>query len=111
MTGAITWGNTVECDNYVTRLQQAADALSLENRKLRKQLATVTAAAADAHTSINTTTTTTTTAAAATALLLYIHEQVHSELSHQVSSLMTVDLLRQRDLWKSKWSAADEVRT
>jgi hypothetical protein len=36
MTGAITWGNTVECDNYVTRLQQAADALSLENRKLRK---------------------------------------------------------------------------
>jgi hypothetical protein len=36
VVGAITWGNTVECDNYVTRLQQAADALSLENRKLRK---------------------------------------------------------------------------
>lgn len=32
----ITWNNPTECQNYVDRLQKAADRLSLENRKLRK---------------------------------------------------------------------------
>ncbi|CAM9178225.1 unnamed protein product, partial [Hapterophycus canaliculatus] len=34
--GSVTWSNPVECENYVERLQRAADTLSMENRRLRK---------------------------------------------------------------------------
>ncbi|CAN0101755.1 unnamed protein product, partial [Phaeothamnion confervicola] len=34
--GMVSWSNPVECENYVERLQQAVDVLSLENRRLRK---------------------------------------------------------------------------
>ncbi|CAM9134653.1 unnamed protein product [Chrysoparadoxa australica] len=62
--GSVTWANTIECDNYVGRLQHAADTLSLENRKLRR---------------------------------------AHSTLSKLVCELLSIDLLRQKDLWKAKW--------
>ncbi|OQS05963.1 dynein heavy chain [Thraustotheca clavata] len=32
----VTWNNLEECEEYVKHLQQAADALSIENRKLRR---------------------------------------------------------------------------
>ncbi|RHY58768.1 hypothetical protein DYB34_000770 [Aphanomyces astaci] len=32
----VTWNNLEECEEYVRQLQQAADALSVENRKLRR---------------------------------------------------------------------------
>ncbi len=32
----VTWTNPAECEDYVSRLQQAAERLSSENRKLRK---------------------------------------------------------------------------
>ncbi|KAF0686502.1 Aste57867_21689 [Aphanomyces stellatus] len=32
----VTWNNLDECEEYVRQLQQAADALSVENRKLRR---------------------------------------------------------------------------
>ncbi|CAM9184751.1 unnamed protein product, partial [Discosporangium mesarthrocarpum] len=67
---SVTWSNPVECENYVERLQQAADTLSMENRRLRK---------------------------------------VHATMASLVSSLMSVDLLRQRDRWKARWAQVREV--
>lgn len=32
----ISWGNTVECENYIFLIQKAAEKLSSENRNLRK---------------------------------------------------------------------------
>ncbi|KAG5188874.1 hypothetical protein JKP88DRAFT_287142 [Tribonema minus] len=37
--------------------------------------------------------------------------KVHDELCKRVCQLMSVDLLRQRDLWRSKWQAAEELVT
>ncbi|CAM9185799.1 unnamed protein product, partial [Choristocarpus tenellus] len=69
-SSSVTWTNPVECENYVERLQQAADTLSMENRRLRK---------------------------------------VHASLASLVSGMMSVDLLRQRDRWKSCWGQVREV--
>ena len=33
---SVTWNDPVECQEYVDRLQKAAERLSFENRKLRK---------------------------------------------------------------------------
>ena len=33
----VTWDNPVEVENYIKKLQTAADRLSTENRKLRKK--------------------------------------------------------------------------
>ncbi|CAM9203957.1 unnamed protein product, partial [Ectocarpus fasciculatus] len=67
---SVTWSNPVECENYVERLQRAADTLSMENRRLRK---------------------------------------VHASLSSLVSGIMSIDLLRQRDRWKTHWAHIREV--
>ena len=69
--GAVTWSNPQECQEYVERLQRAADRASSENRRLRK---------------------------------------VHQRLASEVVSLMNVDLLRQRDVWKQKWSAMQDIK-
>ncbi|CAN0042899.1 unnamed protein product [Ascophyllum nodosum] len=70
--GSVTWSNPVECENYVERLQRAADALSSDNRRLRK---------------------------------------VHASMASLVSSIMSIDLLRQRDRWKTQWTRIRELVT
>ncbi|CAM9144794.1 unnamed protein product [Heterosigma akashiwo] len=70
--GAVTWGNPYEVENYVEKLQGAADSLSLENRRLRK---------------------------------------AHAALGQQVAGLMNVEMLKQRDLWKARWTTLKETVT
>jgi dynein heavy chain 2 len=60
----VVWGNVVECENYITRLQEAADSLETENRKLKHH---------------------------------------HFSVMHKMQALIHIDLLKQKDLWKSKW--------
>lgn len=60
----VIWGNVVECENYITKLQEAANELEKENRRLKQQ---------------------------------------HFSVIHQIKSIVNIDILKQKDLWKSKW--------
>ena len=60
----ITWRTPTECENFVERLQQAAEKLATENSRLRR---------------------------------------IHQQLGQHVVAIMSIDLLRQRELWKQRW--------
>ena len=63
----ITWRTPTECENFVERLQQAAEKLATENSRLRR---------------------------------------IHQQLGQHVVAIMSIDLLRQRELWKQRWQGA-----
>ena len=36
--------------------------------------------------------------------------KIHQRLANEVVGLMNVDLLRQRDVWKQKWGAMQDIK-
>ena len=67
--GKVTWKNPEECQAYVDRLQDAAEKLSSENRRLHR---------------------------------------IHAQIGRDVTELMNIDLLRNRDKWRSHWNSLQQ---